>query len=149
MVLTKKISLIDTTIAEFIKERTDTSDFLDSLQVEQELLSGLDTDKVHFFIEDCISKKKPFLQVLRLLCIQSLTNSGLKPKVLEHYKREIVQTYGFQHFLTLSNLEKSGLLQLQVGKNLTNTISLVTSFHKTNFFLPAKFETLHNFKKNI
>ena len=53
-------------------------------------------------------------QVLRLICLQSVTNSGLKPKVLEHYKREIVQTYGFQHLLTLINLEKTGLLKTHV-----------------------------------
>lgn len=43
-----------------------------------------------------------------------MTNSGLKPKVMEYYKREIIQTYGFQHILTLSNLEKAGLLKFQV-----------------------------------
>ena len=32
-----------------------------------------------------------FLQVLRLLCIQCLTNNGFKPKVLEFYFREILQ----------------------------------------------------------
>lgn len=53
-------------------------------------------------------------QVLRLICLQSVTNSGLKPKVLDHYKREIVQTYGFQYLLTLINLEKAGLLKIHV-----------------------------------
>lgn len=88
---------------------------MDALQTEQELLSGVETDKVHPFIEDSIAKKQPLLRVLRLLCLQSLANSGLKLKVLEHYKREIIQTYGFQHILTLSNLEKCGLLQIQVS----------------------------------
>lgn len=74
----------------------------------------MDTDKVHPFIEDCIAKKCPILQVLRLLCLQSLTNSGLKQKVLEYYKREILYTYGFKYILTLNNLEKCGLLQVQV-----------------------------------
>lgn len=77
----------------------------------------METDKIHSFIEDCIAKKQPLQHVLRLMCLQSLANSGLKPKVLEHYKREIVQTYGFQHLLTLNNLEKAGLLQHQVKKH--------------------------------
>ncbi|EEB20262.1 vacuolar protein sorting 33A, putative [Pediculus humanus corporis] len=109
----KRLLAIHTTIAELIKEKTDVPEFLDSLQVEQELLSGMETDKIHSFIEDCIAKKQPLQHVLRLMCLQSLANSGLKPKVLEHYKREIVQTYGFQHLLTLNNLEKAGLLQHQ------------------------------------
>jgi hypothetical protein len=50
-------------------------------------------------------------QVLRLICIQSICNDGLKPKVLEFYKREIVQTYGFEHLVTLNNLERCGMLR--------------------------------------
>lgn len=53
------------------------------------------------------------LQVLRLICIQCYCNSGLKPKILEYYKREIIQTYGYEHLVTLHNLEKVGLLRLQ------------------------------------
>jgi hypothetical protein len=37
-------------------------------------------------------------QVLRLICIQSYCNNGLKPKVLEYYKREIIQVW-LQTFL--------------------------------------------------
>ncbi len=33
----------------------------------------------------------PVLQVLRLLCIQSVCNNGFKQKMLEYYKREILQ----------------------------------------------------------
>lgn len=47
--------------------------------------------------------------------MQAITNSGLRPKILEYYKREIIQTYGFQHTLTLCNLEQVGLLRLQVS----------------------------------
>lgn len=96
-----------------IKEVTDSSAFLESLQVEQELLNCIDTDKPNSFIEDMIAQQEPILKVLRLLCIQSLTNSGLKSKLLDYYKREIIQTYGYQHLATLLNLEKAGLLKVQ------------------------------------
>ena len=56
-------------------------------------------------------------QVIRLICAQSYCNNGLKPKVLEFYKREITQTYGFQHVITLTNLEKAGLLRPHIAKN--------------------------------
>ncbi|KAG8232713.1 hypothetical protein J437_LFUL013306 [Ladona fulva] len=118
-VLASKQSLaIHTTIAELIKEKTDTQEFLDSLQKEQEFMNGIDTDKIHPYIEDLIAQKVPLVKasqfyVLRLMCIQSVTNSGLKPKVLDHYRREIVQTYGFEHILTMMNLEKAGLLKTQ------------------------------------
>jgi hypothetical protein len=50
-----------------------------------------------------------------MICLQSVINGGLKQKLFDFYRREILQTYGFEHILTLDNLEKAGLLTLQVG----------------------------------
>lgn len=113
MLATKQSLAKHTTIAEMIKEVTDSSSFLELLQVEQELLNCIDTDKSNSFIEDMIAQQQPLLKVLRLLCIQSLTNSGLKPKLLDYYKREIIHTYGYHNLPTLLNLEKAGLLKQQ------------------------------------
>ncbi|XP_069897506.1 vacuolar protein sorting-associated protein 33A-like [Dipodomys merriami] len=104
-----------TSIAELIKDVTTSEDFFDKLTVEQEFMSGIDTDKVNNYIEDCIAQKHPLIKVLRLICLQSVCNSGLKQKVLDYYKREILQTYGYEHILTLNNLEKAGLLKPQTG----------------------------------
>ncbi|XP_046670558.1 vacuolar protein sorting-associated protein 33A isoform X1 [Homalodisca vitripennis] len=113
MLATKKSLATHTTIAEMIKEVTDTDQFMDFLDCQQEMMLCVDTDKVQPYIEDCIAHKEPLVKVLRLICMQSATNSGLKPKVLDYYKREIVQAYGFHHLLTLINLEKAGLLKVQ------------------------------------
>ncbi|KAB0340261.1 hypothetical protein FD754_023277, partial [Muntiacus muntjak] len=104
-----------TSIAELIKDVTTSEDFFDKLTVEQEFMSGIDTDKVNSYIEDCIAQKHPLIKVLRLVCLQSVCNNGLKQKVLDYYKREILQTYGYEHILTLHNLEKAGLLKPQTG----------------------------------
>lgn len=104
-----------TSIAELIKDVTTSEDFFDKLTVEQEFMSGIDTDKVNNYIEDCIAQKHPLIKVLRLICLQSVCNSGLKQKVLDYYKREVLQTYGYEHILTLNNLEKAGLLKAQTG----------------------------------
>ena len=45
-------------------------------------------------------------QILLLI----LVCSGLKPKVLDMYKRLVVQAYGYEHLLTLQNLEKAGFI---------------------------------------
>ncbi|KAM6193366.1 vacuolar protein sorting-associated protein 33A isoform 2-T2 [Sarcoramphus papa] len=112
-----------TSIAELIKDITTSEDFFDNLTVEQEFMSGIDTDKANNYIEDCIAQKHPLIKILRLVCLQSVCNSGLKQKVLDHYKREILQTYGYEHILTLNNLEKAGLLKLQTsGRNNYPTI---------------------------
>ncbi|XP_063000469.1 vacuolar protein sorting-associated protein 33A [Elgaria multicarinata webbii] len=104
-----------TSIAELIKDITTSEDFFDNLTVEQEFMSGIDTDKVNNYVEDCIAQKHPLIKILRLVCLQSVCNSGLKQKVLDYYKREILQTYGYEHILTLNNLEKAGLLKAQLG----------------------------------
>ncbi|KAA0716273.1 Vacuolar protein sorting-associated protein 33A [Triplophysa tibetana] len=87
--------------------------FFENLTVEQEFMTGVDTDKVCTYIEDCIAQKDPLIKILRLVCMQSVCNNGLKQKLLDYYKREIIQTYGYEHILTLNNLEKVGLLKPQ------------------------------------
>lgn len=104
-----------TAIAESIKDVTDSFDFLDSLQVEQEFLNCIEVDKANGYIEDLLAQKAPMIKVLRLICLQCLTGSGLKPKLLEYYKRELVQVYGIEALLALNNLEKVGLLKVQTG----------------------------------
>lgn len=112
--------------------------FLSCLNVEQTFLFGEDTDKPNPHIEACICKKEPLLkvllpafstsnptlsdtccrcEVLRMICLQSVINGGLKQKLFDFYRREILQTYGFEHILSLDNLEKAGLLVLQVGES--------------------------------
>ncbi|KAK3088447.1 hypothetical protein FSP39_019326 [Pinctada imbricata] len=101
-----------TSIAELVKEHTDTEEFMDSLRCQQDFINGVETDKVCVYIEDCIGRTEPLDKVLRLICVQSYCNNGLKPKVLDYYKREILQTYGYEHLLTLLNLEKAGFIRL-------------------------------------
>ncbi|XP_039752536.1 vacuolar protein sorting-associated protein 33A [Pararge aegeria] len=102
-------------IAEYIKETTDTFEFHDTIQCEEDFLNCIDNDKVCSFIEDLIAQKAPLTKILRLICLQCVTGSGLKPKVLEYYKRELVQVYGLKTWLSLCNMEKCLLLRPQTG----------------------------------
>jgi hypothetical protein len=54
----------DTSVAELIKEITISEDFQEALQVEQDLLNGIDTDKVCPYIEDFICKQEPLTKVI-------------------------------------------------------------------------------------
>ncbi|KAI9565724.1 Vacuolar protein sorting-associated protein 33A [Daphnia sinensis] len=119
MQATKQSLALHTSIAELVKEITISDAFQEALQVEQDLLNGIDTDKVCPYIEDFICKQEPLTKVLRLICLQSASNSGLKPRVLEHYKREIVHAYGFQHMITLHNLEARPFTVIRRALNLT------------------------------
>ncbi|XP_050292813.1 vacuolar protein sorting-associated protein 33A [Anthonomus grandis grandis] len=130
MILAKKKQIAQhTSIAECIKEHTDQYDFSDTLKAEQEFLSCYEVDKPSPYIEELLAQGKPMIQVLRLICLQCLCSSGLKPKVLEGYKRELVQVYGLKALLAITKLEKVGLLKLQSGTRqytvLRKTLKLV------------------------
>ncbi|KAJ8968096.1 hypothetical protein NQ314_002467 [Rhamnusium bicolor] len=115
-ILAKKKQLAThTAIAECVKEVTDSYDFLDTLQAEQEFLNCIEVDKPSAYIEEMVAQNKPLVKVLRLMCLQCIAGSGLKPKVLESYKRDLVQVYGLEALLAVTKLEKVGLLKLQSG----------------------------------
>ncbi|VDL90763.1 unnamed protein product [Schistocephalus solidus] len=76
----------------------------------QHFLAGFETDRAHPLIEQRILQLAPIEEVLRLICIQSFCNGGLKQRLLDFYRHEILQSYGFEHMLTLDNLERLGLL---------------------------------------
>lgn len=50
------------------------------------------------------------------MCMQSVANSGLKPRLLEYYRKAVLNCYGFEHLVTLQRLESAGLLRAQDGR---------------------------------
>lgn len=62
----------DTTIAELIQEQIVSGIFRPTLQMEQEFLKGLDTDKISSFIEDCIAQKESLNRVGDVLILKVL-----------------------------------------------------------------------------
>lgn len=101
---------IHTSLAEEIQKITRTETFSQMLEIQQNLLAGSDPAGFHENIEELISRDTPLKTVLRLLCLESCLNNGIRSRDLESFKRQILQAYGFQHILTLANLEKLGLL---------------------------------------
>ncbi|KAG0371871.1 MAG: Sec1-like protein [Linnemannia gamsii] len=114
---------LHTALAEEIMNYTMTDDFNRILEVQQNVVAGIATNKEPEYIEEMINKQAPLVQVLRLLCLYSLVNSGLKPKQFEFFKREILETYGFEHIQTLENLHRLGMLTKQTTTK--NTYGLV------------------------
>ncbi|KAK5579940.1 hypothetical protein RB653_009629 [Dictyostelium firmibasis] len=102
---------IHTCITEQILDVTKSPLFMKGIETEQNLLAGVNLEVAERFIEDCINKKEPIHKVLRLLILYSSTHNGIKPKQLDFFKREVIQTYGCSHILTLNNLEKLGLIR--------------------------------------
>lgn len=73
-------------------------------------------------IEDFIDDQKPWYEIFRLLSLCSLVNNGIKAKQLDTLKKGIVQAFGYEHVLTLHNLEKVGVLRYQSGKSVYSSI---------------------------
>eukprot|EP01112_Ceratiomyxa_fruticulosa_P014948 TRINITY_DN4340_c0_g6_i1.p1 TRINITY_DN4340_c0_g6~~TRINITY_DN4340_c0_g6_i1.p1 ORF type:complete len:617 (-),score=127.38 TRINITY_DN4340_c0_g6_i1:93-1943(-) len=108
---------IHTNITEKILGITKDPAFHRRLEAEQCLVAGAETETSAEYIEECINKKDPLTKVLRLLILLCCTQNGLKPKQLEFFKREILQTYGFEYTFTLNNFEKLGLLRKSDGRS--------------------------------
>lgn len=105
-------------LAEEIEKQTlKSSTFSKVLEIQQNLIGGADGSSQYDAIDELISRAAPLSTVLRLLCLVSCLNGGLKPKDLEFFKQQILQAYGYQHLLTLSSLEKIGLLISRAGAN--------------------------------
>ncbi|XP_010209403.1 PREDICTED: protein regulator of cytokinesis 1 [Tinamus guttatus] len=67
------------------------------------------------------------VESLRLMCLLSLTESGLVPKDYRSLKSQYLQSYGPEHLLTFHNLKRAGLLTEQSpGETLTAVESRVS-----------------------
>ncbi|KAK3180611.1 Vacuolar protein-sorting-associated protein 33 [Lecanicillium sp. MT-2017a] len=97
---------IHTGLAEEIIKHTRTDEFKGLLEVQQNLAAGADPSSQLDGIEELIAREAPLRETLRLLCIYSCISGGIKPKDFDQFKRLILQGYGYQHMLTLNNLEK-------------------------------------------
>ncbi|KAF2831429.1 Sec1-like protein [Ophiobolus disseminans] len=112
---------LHTSLAEEIIKYTRNETFTRSLEVQQNIMSGADPTTQHDTLYELINRSIPLSIILRLLCLESTTNAGIRPKDLEAFKRAIIQAYGPQHILTLASLEKMGLLSVRGGLSLGGT----------------------------
>ncbi|KAI5927678.1 Sec1-like protein [Camillea tinctor] len=97
---------IHTGLAEEIMKHTRTDQFSRLLEVQQNLAAGADPSSQYDAIEELIARDLPLSEILRLLCIHSCISGGIKSKDFDHFRRLVLQGYGYQHLLTLHNLEK-------------------------------------------
>ena len=104
-------------IAQKINEVTKEQDFAQNLTIEQDILMGENEKGVLDYIEELINRQDKLSRVLRLLCLWSCVGNGLKAKTYDFFRKEIMQTYGYESILTLYNLEKLGMLKKQEGRS--------------------------------
>ena len=81
------------------------------LAYEQMLLLGDISSSFYEFIEDELAKKSEEYNVLRMICLESLIRGGIKNKLYEQIRKDIINIYGFQEIFLLRNLEKLNILK--------------------------------------
>lgn len=101
---------IHTSLAEHILSQTRQELWTKSLEVQQNVIAGTDPSSLNELIEELIARDVPLTDVLRLLCLASVVNNGLRSRDFDSFKRLVAQAYGYQHIVTLSALERMGLL---------------------------------------
>ena len=97
-------------MTELLLPLTRTEIFNKSLEAQQNLLAGYDPSAQLSLIEELIDQEAPYPTVLRALVLASLTSGGIKPKILETFKRDFLQTYGYHHLPLLIALQDLDLL---------------------------------------
>ena len=95
------------------------------LAFEQTLLLGESPSSFYEFIEDELAKKSEEYNLLRILCLESLIHGGIKNKLYEQIKRDIINIYGFQEIFLLKNLETLNIL-----KNYESSSNYYTELNK-------------------
>ncbi|KAK5834677.1 vacuolar protein-sorting-associated protein 33 homolog [Gossypium arboreum] len=104
-------------LAQHLSTFTSKPSFLAKLDMEHTIIEASSYDICFDYIEEMIHKQEPLVNVLRLLILFSVTNSGLPKKHFDYLRRELLHSYGFEHMATLNNLEKAGLLKKQESKS--------------------------------
>ncbi|KAL6586427.1 Vacuolar protein-sorting-associated protein 33 [Orobanche minor] len=109
-------------LAQHLSILTSKPSFPGRLDMEQTLLEAQSYDICLDYIEEMIHKQEPLVNVLRVLILFSITNSGLPKKTFDYLRRELLHSYGFEHIATLNNLEKVGLFRKQDSRSNWMTI---------------------------
>ncbi|KAL5569389.1 hypothetical protein UlMin_025964 [Ulmus minor] len=109
-------------LAQHLSTFTSKPSFLGQLDMEHTIVEAQSYDICFEYIEEMIHKQEPLINVLRLLIVLSITNSGLPKKQFDYLRRELLHSYGFEHMGTLNNLEKAGLFRKQESKSNWLTI---------------------------
>ena len=98
-------------IADYISNQQKSPLYRLSLMFEQGLLVGELSNELHNFYDNLMGQKINKELLLRLLCLESLTQSGIKMKFYDDFKRDYFNIFGYQEIFLWKNLEKMNILK--------------------------------------
>ncbi|KXN88896.1 Vacuolar protein sorting-associated protein 33A [Leucoagaricus sp. SymC.cos] len=122
---------LHTGLSEMLLPLTRTEQFNESLEIQQserlDLLASYEVNNQITAIEEMIAQGADMQIVIRLLCIASLVSGGIKSKVLDNIKRDILQSYGYEYLPLLLSLASSPLAILLPSPLPPNTPPTITA----------------------
>ena len=134
--LTKKHDSLAThlQVSEQIVTKKKREEFQRQLFYERAILEAADKTPVSDYIEEIIQCQVDFRVPLRLLCLMSTTNNGIKQKYFRTLKHQYLQSYGHKHLVTFHNLQTVGLIQHKAEEQSSS----VAQHAKSTFKLLSK-----------
>ncbi len=105
-VLTHHINL-----AFYIDNQKKNLDYTHCYSLEQQIMLGEDLKSIQTTLENKMAKQFNRDKILRLLCLLSVTQSGLKSDMLEQLRRFYIMNYGYSELITLMTLQEARLLR--------------------------------------
>ena len=101
---------IHTNIAELLQKDVMDDDFHKLIEIQQAQISGNDAATHLEFVEEMIYRNVQINDLIRLLCLISILNDGLKKKQFDWFKREMMGQFGMTSFEMMDELHKAHLL---------------------------------------
>ncbi|KAG7544250.1 hypothetical protein FFLO_03363 [Filobasidium floriforme] len=102
---------LHTSLTEMLMSITRSPGFEKVLEIQQNIATGYEPTNQMTAIEDLmIQQSQTPWDILRLVILLSLSVGGIRQKVLDNFKREFLQIYGYHYLTTFVNLERMGLL---------------------------------------
>jgi len=91
-------------LAFFINNQMKNIDYSHAYGLEQKIILGEELKQIITTLENKMIKQYSKDKILRLLCLLSITQSGLKQDVFDSLRKFYIMNYGFEEIITLMNL---------------------------------------------
>lgn len=121
---------LHTSMTEHLLNTTKTERFHRVLEIQQNLVAGIQLAQQLTAIEELLYLQAPPLTVLRLACLASVVGANIRPKWLETFKTGVVHMYGFEYLSLLLHLEQLGLLCATPAPAKGVKVSRFSDLHK-------------------
>ncbi|KAG7370240.1 Sec1 family protein [Nitzschia inconspicua] len=126
-------------LAELIKATTEEVVFREQWNTERAMIEG---ETCYDILEELVFSSYPPYQLLRLLCLQSLTSGGIKANRYDAFRQYIVQVYGYQFLPVLHDLEKLGWIKRKDTLFLDSARSPFQSIRRNLILIHAEVDTV-------